>query len=142
MTIVTDQGFAPSTPVDWVDAGALARPGEGLTLLLPNDADPAPVAPHFGRIALIAVAFPGFADGRGLTLAQRLRALGYTGRLRARGHVIADQFPRARAVGFDEVEIDEALAARQPEDQWLAAARAPVPPFRARRVAAGAEAAA
>ena len=28
----------------------------------------------------------------------------------------------ARRVGFDEVEIDESLAARQPEDQWLARA--------------------
>ena len=28
----------------------------------------------------------------------------------------------ARRSGFDEVEIDEALAARQPEAQWLARA--------------------
>jgi hypothetical protein len=28
----------------------------------------------------------------------------------------------ARRAGFDEVEIDDALAARQPEDQWLARA--------------------
>jgi uncharacterized protein (DUF934 family) len=142
MTIVTDTGFAPSTPVEWVGPEALARPGEAFAILLPNDADPTALAPRFGRIALIAVAFPGFADGRGLSLAQRLRALGYTGRLRARGHVIADQFPRARAVGFDEVEIDEALAARQPEAQWLEAARAPVPPFRLRRAAERADAAA
>ena len=44
------------------------------------------------------------------------------GRLRARGHVLADQYAMARRAGFDEVEIDAALAARQPEAQWLARA--------------------
>jgi uncharacterized protein (DUF934 family) len=38
------------------------------------------------------------------------------------GHVLADQYGMARRVGFDEVEIDEGLAQRQPEDQWLARA--------------------
>ena len=48
--------------------------------------------------------------------------MGYNGRLRAKGHVIADQYAMARRAGFDEVEIDDDLAARQPEDQWLARA--------------------
>ena len=52
------------------------------------------------------------------TLARRLRQMGYQGRLRARGHVIADQYAMARRSGFDEVEIDADLAARQPADQW------------------------
>jgi uncharacterized protein (DUF934 family) len=142
MTIVTDGGFRPSTPVDWVGPEALDGEGEGFAVLIPNDVDPAPLVRHFGRIALIAAPFPGFADGRSLSLAQRLRALGYAGRLRAKGHVIADQWPRLKAVGFDEAEIDEALAARQPEAQWRVAAQAPVPPFRLRREAARAAAAA
>lgn len=69
---------------------------------------------------MIRVAFPSFADGRGFTLGQQLRAKGYTGRLRAAGHVLADQYAMARRSGFDEVEIDDALAKRQPEEQWLA----------------------
>jgi uncharacterized protein (DUF934 family) len=48
--------------------------------------------------------------------------MGFEGRLRARGHVIADQYAMARRSGFDEVEIDDALATRQPEAQWLARA--------------------
>ena len=71
---------------------------------------------------MIRVDFPSFADGRGFTIARRLRLMGFTGRLRAKGHVIADQYAMARRSGFDEVEIDDALAARQPEDQWLARA--------------------
>ena len=71
---------------------------------------------------MIRVDFPSFADGRGFTIARVLRLMGYDGRLRARGHVIADQYAMARRSGFDEVEIDDDLAARQPEDQWLARA--------------------
>jgi hypothetical protein len=33
--------------------------------------------------------------------------------------VIADQYAMARRSGFDEVEISDDLAARQPEAQWL-----------------------
>ena len=58
-------------------------------------------------------------DGRGFTLARRLRLMGYRGRLRAKGHVIADQYAMMRRAGFDEVEIPHAMARRQPEDQWL-----------------------
>ncbi len=67
---------------------------------------------------MIRIAFPKSADGRGFTLARRLRMMGYGGRLRAHGHVLADQYAMARRSGFDEVEISADLAARQPEDQW------------------------
>jgi uncharacterized protein (DUF934 family) len=73
-------------------------------------------------LEIIRIDFPSSADGRGFTLARQLRALGYTGRLRAKGHVLADQYAMARRSGFDEVEISADLAARQPQDQWLARA--------------------
>ncbi len=85
-----------------VDVPADANPGE-----VPLNAD------------IIRIAFPSAADGRGFTIARILRARGFEGRLRAHGHVIADQYAMARRVGFDEVEIPEDLAARQPEDQWI-----------------------
>lgn len=71
---------------------------------------------------MIRVDFPEFADGRGMTIARQLRLMGYRGRLRAKGHLIADQYAMARRAGFDEVEISDALAARQPQYQWLARA--------------------
>lgn len=98
---------------------AAARPLE-LGLDIPNDADPAALAPWFGRLALISVAFPSFADGRGFSLARRLRDLGFLGRLRASGPVIADQFGYLLACGFDEVAVPDAVAGRQPAAQWLA----------------------
>jgi len=109
-TVVTDKGF---TIDDW-NAGY-----EGAdTLDLASDADP--VGLDFNGIVMIRVDFPSFADGRGFTIARQLRLRGYTGRLRAKGHVIADQYAMARRAGFDEVEIDASLAQRQPEPDWLA----------------------
>ena len=75
--------------------------------------------PDVSDADLVTVAFPAFSDGRGFTLARHLRAAGYKGRLRAKGHVIADQYAMARRSGFDEVEISDDLAARQTADQWL-----------------------
>lgn len=68
---------------------------------------------------LIAIDFPSMTDGRGFSLARRLRDIGYKGRLRAVGKLIADQYAMARRVGFDEVQITADLAKRQPQDQWL-----------------------
>lgn len=85
---------------------------------LPSDTRPEALA-GLSNVAMIRIDFPGPADGRGFGLAQRLRDMGYKGRLRAKGHVLADQYAMARRTGFDEVEIPDALAARQPEAQWL-----------------------
>lgn len=75
--------------------------------------------PDVSNAELVILVFPAFSDGRAFTLARHLRAAGYGGRLRARGHVIADQYAMARRSGFDEVEISDDLATRQPADQWL-----------------------
>ena len=114
--IVTDAGFAPD---DWTGGfRELEAADDGEALDVAGDADPAAVILSAGGAPMVRIGFPSFADGRGFSLARRLRMAGYTGRLRARGHVLADQYRHARRSGFDEVEIDDALAARQPEDQW------------------------
>ena len=126
MTIlVRDDGFHD----DDLDGAAFTDPatapadGANATraLDLPGDAAPEEL-PALDQVAAIRVTFPSFADGRGFTLAQRLRRMGFAGRLRAAGHILADQYTMARRCGFDEVEIDDALAARQPEPDWLARA--------------------
>jgi uncharacterized protein (DUF934 family) len=85
---------------------------------LPNTADAAEVFAAVQGAEAIRIPFPAFADGRGFSIARRLRQLGYRGRLRAQGHVLADQFPHARRCGFDEVELSDELAARQNVDTW------------------------
>jgi len=124
MTIlVTESGFGEDDwtgevlPFDIFWSGQ-DLPEEGLAVDFPNDRDPADLAPWLERLALIRVAFPGAADGRGFSIAARLRSMGYTGRLRAAGPLIADQLRAASRVGFDEIELPEAVAARQPEGMW------------------------
>lgn len=95
--------------------------GLELGVHLPNDTDPESMTPHFGRLSLISVGFPSFADGRGFSIGHCLRELGYNGRLRATGPVISDQFDYLLACGFDEVSVPDELAERQPPEQWLAA---------------------
>ncbi|MCF3972557.1 DUF934 domain-containing protein [Paracoccus salsus] len=102
------------------DDGFHAMDGEARITLAP-DTDPATLADHLDR-DLVAIDFPAFTDGRGFSLARRLRELGYKGRLRATGRLIADQYAMARRVGFDEVAITPDIAARQPAEQWLARA--------------------
>ena len=82
-------------------------PEEALAVDFPNDRDPADLAPWLDRLALIRVAFPAMGDGRGFSIARRLRAMGYAGRLRAAGPLIPDQFRAARRVGYDEVELPD-----------------------------------
>lgn len=113
--IVSDAGFGPET---WT-AGF-----EGETALdLASDTDPASLGSQLAGVEMVRIDFPSFADGRGFTLARQLRLMGYTGRLRAKGHVLADQYAMARRTGFDEVEISDDLATRQPQEQWLARAQ-------------------
>ena len=119
--IVNDTGFHPD---DWT--GGFAALGDCANdvaaLDLPPDADPGAIRHRLGALKMVRVDFPSFADGRGFTIARQLRLMGYRGRLRACGHVLADQYAMARRSGFDEVEIDDDMATRQPQDQWLARA--------------------
>ena len=105
-------------PLDRLTEALGSRTATGVRI--PNDADPDALKEHLPRLGLIAIPFPSFADGRGFSLAVRLRALGYTGQLRAEGHVIADQFAYLLQCGFDQVAVRPDIAARQPLDQWIA----------------------
>jgi uncharacterized protein (DUF934 family) len=107
-----------------VRGAALVEAGHEIGIDISNDADPEALAAHFPVLKLIAVPFPKSADGRGFSLATRLRRLGFNGELRAAGFLIADQYALARSCGFDTIEIPDGLAARQPEPHWLDAQRA------------------
>ncbi len=65
--------------------------------------------PFLGRLALIEVNFPSFADGRGYSAARILREAGYTGELRAVGDVLIDQLSHMRRCGFDAFAPDTPL---------------------------------
>ncbi|MEO0621012.1 MAG: DUF934 domain-containing protein [Pseudomonadota bacterium] len=107
--------------VDYRRLGEAAKTGLELGLHLPNDTEPDALVDRFGRLALISVEFPSFADGRGFSIGRCLRDRGFAGRLRASGPVIADQFAYLLEVGFDEVAVADSVAARQGVESWLAA---------------------
>ena len=102
--IVTDEGFGEAA-------------NDTTSLDLASDTDPQAVALNPG-LQMIRVDFPSSADGRGFTIARQLRLRGFQGRLRAKGHVLSDQYAMARRSGFDEVEISDDQATRQPEPEW------------------------
>ena len=104
-----------------VVAALLAAKPAQAGVLAPNTLAAEEFLPWFDRLGLIGIAFPSATDGRGFSLARQLRRLGFKGVLRASGPLFADQFPQALACGFDEVEIPDSTAARQPVAQWLAA---------------------
>lgn len=121
-----DEGFdAPAilVPATTLDA-ALAARGEGqrIGVELPNDFHAPDLLPAQAALDLVSIRFPAFTDGRGFGIARLLRQQGYAGPLRAAGPLIPDQFAFALRCGFDEVEISAEQAARQPLEQWLAAA--------------------
>jgi uncharacterized protein (DUF934 family) len=113
--LINDTGFVAD---DWTFGYcATAAANDCRALDLSSDVQPEDVDLTAG-LEMIRIDFPTSADGRGFTIARALRLRGYTGRLRAKGHVIADQYAMARRAGFDEVEVTEEIAARQPADQW------------------------
>jgi len=117
--IVTDTGFVPDDWAgDFIAVESCAANDADYAVDLASDAGPEAIATVM-TAPMVRIAFPSSADGRGFTLAAILRRAGYSGRLRAFGHVLADQYAMARRAGFDEVEISDDLAARQPEPQWL-----------------------
>ena len=75
-------------------------------MLWPNDRNVAELAPHLDRLALVALVFPNFRDGRAYSQARLLRErYGFRGELRATGEVLRDQFLFLARAGFDAFEV-------------------------------------
>jgi len=75
-------------------------------VLWPNDRRVAELVPHLGRLALVALVFPTFKDGRAFSQARLLRERhGFRGELRATGQVLRDQFLFMLRAGFDAFEV-------------------------------------
>lgn len=87
---------------------ALLASGARLGLRLPPSARLEPIAADLPRLALLALEFPRFRDGRGFTLSRELRErYGWPGEIRAVGHVIADQYQFLARVGVTTVEVPD-----------------------------------
>lgn len=105
--------------------------------LSPSD-DLSAVAIHFNQWPLIAIDFPKFTDGRGYSIAWRLRNhYKYGGELRAIGNVLVDQLFFMLRVGFDTLALDPNVVVATAErnlapfpDTYQGSTDNPVPLFR------------
>ena len=75
-------------------------------VIWPNDRRVTELAPWMDRLALIALVFPKFKDGRAYSQARLLRErYGFRGELRATSEVLRDQFQFLLRSGFDAFEV-------------------------------------
>ncbi|MGH8778907.1 DUF934 domain-containing protein [Paraburkholderia sp.] len=126
------------------DALAATRSAAELGVWLAPDSEPADIANDFDQVALIAIDFPKFLDGRGYSIARLLRErYGYKGELRAIGDVLRDQLTFMYRCGFDsyavraDKDIRDALNAFDDFSvQYQGAVDNPSPLFRRRDAAA------
>jgi uncharacterized protein (DUF934 family) len=118
--IVTREGVTQaSDAIEFVALEDLEQAdGSALAVSVPNSASVDALAPYLDRIVLLRLEFPAMGDGRAFSQARRLRHLGYEGRLRGSGPVVSDQLRAAFRVGFDEIEVAEKVAHRQPDAYW------------------------
>lgn len=83
----------------------LSRSGK-TGVIWPNNRDVDDLLPHLDRLAVIALVFPVFRDGRAYTQARLLRErYKFRGELRATGQVLRDQFVFMLRAGFDAFEV-------------------------------------
>jgi uncharacterized protein (DUF934 family) len=88
-----------------------ARDGE-LGVRLEPGQSPNLIKDDIGRLAVVAIAFPAFVDGRGYSYARLLRdRFGFKGEVRAVGDVLCEQLHFLARSGFDAFEIASANAA-------------------------------
>ena len=96
----------------------LLRRGERLGILLLSNQHPKEIAKDLHYLNLIALAFPGFRDGRAYSYARLLRErYKFTGELRAVGDVLLEQLHYMHRVGFNSFDLDS----EQPLEEWKTA---------------------
>jgi uncharacterized protein (DUF934 family) len=88
------------------DPEALLKRSGKLGVTWPNNRDVDDLVPYLERLAVIALVFPSFRDGRAYSQARLLRERhGYDRELRATGQVLRDQFVFMLRAGFDAFEV-------------------------------------
>ena len=88
------------------DAEGFSRRVGRTGVIWPNNRDVDDLVPYLARLAVIALVFPSFRDGRAYSQARLLRErYGFEGELRATGQVLRDQFVFMLRAGFDAFEV-------------------------------------
>jgi uncharacterized protein (DUF934 family) len=122
----------------WLDQQPALVARRDVGVWLAGTDDLAKLAPSLQSLALVAIDFPKFTDGRAYSIAFLLRSrFGYRGELRAIGDVLPDQLFYMKRVGFDafavrtDKDIRQALRCMQPfTDAYQGSWDNAVPAFR------------
>ncbi|EJK84831.1 DUF934 domain-containing protein [Agrobacterium rhizogenes] len=92
----------------------------GLGVVIKPADDVTKLQPYLDRLAIVAVAFPAFSDGRAFSHASLLRQrLGYANELRAVGDVLIDQVPLMLRVGIDSFAVTNETALKRLSENRL-----------------------
>jgi uncharacterized protein (DUF934 family) len=90
------------------DPETLLKRGARVGVIWPNNRGVDDIVPYLDRLALVALVFPSFRDGRAYSQARLLRErYGYEGELRATGQVLRDQFVFMMRAGFDAFDVSK-----------------------------------
>ena len=88
------------------NAETLSRRAGKIGVIWPNNRDLDDLVPYLDRLAVVALVFPSFRDGRAYSQARLLRErYGFKGEMRATGQVLRDQFVFMLRAGFDAFEV-------------------------------------
>jgi uncharacterized protein (DUF934 family) len=94
------------------DAEVFLRRAGKTGVVWPNNRDVDDLVAFLDRLAVVALVFPTFRDGRAYSQARLLRERhGYRGELRATGQVLRDQFVFMLRAGFDAFEVKKEVDA-------------------------------
>ncbi|GAB4147691.1 MAG: DUF934 domain-containing protein [Sphingomonadales bacterium] len=103
------------------DGDALFAAAGAVGVKLASDQQAERLAPYVDRLAMVALDFPVFKDGRSYSNARILREhYGFQGELRAIGDVLADQIRFMLRCGFDSAQLADRVS---PEAAQRALAR-------------------
>lgn len=124
-TIADDQDLVPGDVIlslsrFQLEGDRLLSEGRSVGVRLKSDEEVEALAYDLPRLAVVALEFPKFRDGRPYTYARILRdRYGYAGEVRAVGDVLREQAQFMLRCGFDAFEPADGTGAQQ----WEAATR-------------------
>jgi uncharacterized protein (DUF934 family) len=88
------------------DAETLSQRASPTGVFWPNNRDLDELVPYLDKLAVVALVFPTFRDGRAYSQARLLRERYiFHGELRATGQVLRDQFVFMMRAGFDAFDV-------------------------------------
>ncbi|NTJ42335.1 DUF934 domain-containing protein [Agrobacterium larrymoorei] len=115
-----EEGQNAVLPLDAFLTRAAESNDVGLGVLITPADDVTKLEPFIDRIALVAISFPAFNDGRGFSHASLLRSrLNYKEEVRAVGDVLIDQVPLMLRTGFTSFAVTNETALQRLSENRL-----------------------